>query len=145
MQDISGFGTVVNLIASVTFPQGIEITSFADDADAVDSPSTQIADKGMGVNGDLVTWKKANAKTVTLNVIPNTDDDANLQVLARANSAVRGRRPVKDEITMTVSFPDGQKQRMLRGVITDAILGNSIAQAGRLKSKPYIFAFEDVQ
>lgn len=143
--DVSGFGTRVNIMASRTFPMGFEVTAFSDDADSVDSASIQIRDKAAGVNGDLIVWSKANAVPLTINVVPNTPDDENLQILAKANRAARGRRAVQDVITITVTYPDGRTMRYLRGVITDAIMGDPVASSGRMKSKPYIFAFEDVQ
>lgn len=143
--DVSAFGTRVRIIASQTFPLGIEVTSFADDADPFDAPSTQVRDKAGGVNGDLIVWSKANPVQCTVAVLPNTPDDDNLQILLKANRAAKGRRAVQDEITMVVMYPDGRATRYLRGAITDGIIGNPAASSGRLKSKPYQFAFEDVQ
>lgn len=145
MIDVSAFGLRAILTASFTFPAGIEITAFADDTDPADMAAIQIKDKAMGVNGDLVVWTKANPAPVVLGVLPNTADDDNLQILAKANRAAKGRRPVQDVITLTLVYPDGTATRFMRGVITDAIIGNPSASAGRLKSKPYSFAFEDVQ
>lgn len=144
MQDISGFGIRVVLRASVTFPQGISLTQFADDADPFDTPSQQIMDKAMGLNGDMVVWSKANPITPTLNVIPNTDDDRNLQVLAEANRVGRGKTSARDVITMTVIYPDGRSLTLTQGKITDAILTQPVASAGRLKTKPFAFAFENM-
>lgn len=144
MQDISGFGVRIIVRASVTFPQGISLTQFADDADPFDTPSQQIMDKAMGLNGDLVVWSKANPITPTLNVIPNTEDDRNLQVLAEANRVGRGKTSARDIITMTVIYPDGRSLTLNQGKITDAILTQPIASAGRLKTKPFAFAFENM-
>lgn len=144
--DVSAFGIRVRIIASQTFPMGVDITAFADDADPVDMSSIQLRDKAAGVNGDLIVWSKANPVPLTLSVLPNTPDDDNLQILAKANRAAKGRRAVQDEITAIITYPDGrQPLRMLRGAITDGIIGNPVASSGRLKTKPYIFNFEDVQ
>lgn len=143
MADISAFGIRVQIVASVTFPAGINVTQFADDGDSLDVPSQQIADKAMGVNGDLITWSKANPIVTTLNVIPNSEDDRNLQVLLEANRAGRGKRPARDVITMTAVYPDGQSRTWTNGAITDGIPGNALASSGRLKTKPYAFAFEN--
>lgn len=75
MEDISGVGLRVTIVASNTFPSGITITQFADDADPFDVPSMQLADKAMGLNGDLITWSKASPLTPTINVIPGSEDD----------------------------------------------------------------------
>jgi hypothetical protein len=143
--DASGFGVMINLQASETFPAGIELTRFADDADPIDMPQLQINDKAMGVNGDLVKWSKANPIPLTIAVLPNNEDDDNLQVLAMSNRAVRGRRPVRDIITATITYPDGSVVRLLRGIITDAPIGKSVASSGRIKTNSYVFAFEDAQ
>lgn len=143
--DVSAFGLSVNIKASITFPQGITVNAFPDDADPIDNPSMQIKDKAMGLNGDLITWTKGVPVPFTINVLPGTEDDANLQVLARANRAAKGRRAVLDVITLAVTYPSGRIVRYLRGALTDAQIGDGVASAGRLKSKAYQFAFEDVQ
>lgn len=142
--DVSGFGIRVRLVASATFPAGITLSQFADDADPVDLPSMQIADKAMGVNGDMVQWSKANPILATLNLIPNSDDDRNLAVLLNANRPARGKFPARDEITLTVLYPDGHTTTLVRGITTDGMPGQSVASAGRFKSKAYAFAFEDL-
>jgi hypothetical protein len=144
MKNISGFGTVVQIRASNTFPIGFPVTQFADDADSLDIPSVQIADKASGLNGDLVAWSKANPIPVTLNIIPNSDDDKNLSILFEANRVSRGKRSANDVITMTVIYPDGSKTIFKEGIITDGMPGRSISNAQRQKTKAYVFAFEGV-
>lgn len=144
MTDISGFGSRVALTASNTYPSGIIISQFADDTDSFDLPSVQIADKAMGVNGDLLTWSKANPLLITLGVIPNGEDDLNLQVLLNANRVAKGKFGAKDQITLTGVLPTGQSFTLSRGTITDGMPAQSLASAGRFKSKTYAFAFEDL-
>lgn len=141
-QDISGFGLQINIVASVTFPTGFIVTQFADDGDPFDLPSIQIADKAMGLNGDLITWSKASPLLVTINVIPGSDDDKNLSIVFDANRVGRGRKPVRDSITMTGIYPNGNTITLTAGKITDGMFGNAVASAGRLKTKAYMFAFE---
>lgn len=142
--DVSGFGLRIRITASRTFPAGFTVTQFADDADPFDLPSIQIADKAMGLNGDLVTWSKANPILPTLNVIPGSEDDRNLAVLLEANRVGRGKSGARDVVTMTGTYPDGRSITLSQGVITDGMPGNSVASAGRLKSKSYAFAFESM-
>ena len=144
MQDISAFGIRVQVIASETFPAGISITQFADDADPFDAPSMQIRDKAMGVNGDLISWSKANPLPVTLNVVPNSEDDKNLAVLFEANRVGKGKQGARDVISITAVYPDGKTASFTQGVITDGQPANSAQSSGRLKSKAYAFAFENV-
>lgn len=143
MQNISGFGISVTLVASATFPNGIELTEFADDADPFDIPSQQLADTAMTLNGDLLTWSTANPIVVTLNMIPQSEDDINLAILAEANRVGKGKTSARDVITLTGIYPGGNSIILSSGSITDAMVGNSVASAGRIKSKPYNFSFEN--
>lgn len=141
--NISGFGLSLNLRASKTFPAGFDLTQFADDADPFDSPSLQIADAAMGLNGHMVTWATANPLALTINVLPDGDDDLNLAQLLEANRAALGKRPVGDIITLTATYPNGRTVTWSGGAITDGVPANSVASAGRLKTKPYQFKFEN--
>jgi len=141
--DISGFGLRVNVIASVTFPAGFPVTQFADDSDPFDLPSIQIADKAMGMNGDQVVWSKPNPLPVNISVVPGSDDDKNLSILAEANRVGKGKNSARDLITMTAIYPDGSTITFSQGKITDAMIGHSVASAGRMKSKTYMFSFEN--
>ncbi len=120
------------------------ITQFADDADPIDLPAMQIRDKAMGLNGDLVTWSKANPIVFTLNVIPETEDDHHLQVLAESNRVGKGKKAVKDVITVTVSYPNGTVKKLTKGAITDIPAATGVASAGRMKTKTYTFVFENI-
>lgn len=142
MTDVSGYGLKVSLKASTTFPSGLTITQFADDADPIDSPAIDVATVTMGLNGDLVAASAATPTVVTLNVIPTTDDDRNLAVLVQANIVGKGRTPARDRITMTVNYPDGRSATLTGGVITNGTPITGVASAGRLKTRAYTFAFE---
>jgi hypothetical protein len=144
MADISGFGLSVTVNASATFPSGVKITQFADDGDSLDLPSIQISDKAMGLNGDLITFSKASPLLLTLNVIPDSDDDKNLSVLAESNRVGKGKKSARDVVTVTVAYPSGKIVTYTNGAITDAMIGNGVASSGRMKTKAYAFAFENV-
>lgn len=142
MQNISGNGLIINVLASNTFPVGLLLTEFADDSDPFDISGLQIADKAMGLNGDLIVWGKANPIIVTINVIPQSNSDLNLAILLEANRIGRGKIGARDVITMTATYPNGSPILLSVGAITDGIPGSPVSSAGRLKSKPYTFAFE---
>lgn len=144
MQNISGFGSGVTLLASMTFPLGFTITKGADDADFIDIPVLTIADAAKGINGELLTWSKANPIDLTLNVIPRSQDDINLGIILQANAPVLGKSLVQDILTLNVIYPDGSFVQLLNGVMISGMPGNSVASAGRLKTKPYAFKFESV-
>lgn len=142
--DISVFGLRVSLVASETFPGGLDLSQWADDADPFDTPAQQVRDKAMGVNGDLITWSKANPIVMTLSVVPNSEDDKNLAVLLEANRVGKGKTGARDVVDATVVYPDGLSVNFTQGAITDGAMASGAASAGRLKSKTYTFAFENV-
>lgn len=141
--NISGNGIEVSVVGSVTFPSGFNVTQFADDSDPFDLPEIQIAETAMGVSGDLVVWNTPNPITFTLSVIPGSEDDKNLAILFEENRVAKKKKSAKDVITVTGIYPDGSKITLVNGAITNGMPGNSVASAGRLKSKTYTFAFEN--
>lgn len=142
--EISGFGAIVTLAASITFPVGFQITQFADDSDPVDLPVIQIAECTMGLNGDLISWANAAIIPVVISVIPGSDDDINLSILSQANRVAQGKISVFDSMVLTLAYPDGKIIVFSGGKLTNAPFGNSIASSGRQKSKTYSFAFQGV-
>lgn len=143
MQNISGYGIIIQVFASITFPAGLTLSQLADDVDQFELPSLQIADKAMGLNGDLIVWSKAIPINLTVAVVPNSEDDINLGILLENNRVGRGKLSVHDVITLTAIYPDTSTFTFINGVITDGIPAFPIASAGRMKSKPYIFTFEN--
>ena len=143
MNNISSFGLEVRLLASVTFPQGILITQYADDEDGLDVPNLQIGDSAMGINGDLITWSKANPIKINLNVIAGSQDDANLSVLLEVNRPGRGKLLPIDILTMNITYPQGNFVQLINGAITDGSPFSSALSSGRLKTKMYALTFEN--
>lgn len=144
MQNVSASGISITLKASRTFPGGITLTSFADDADPIDAPASDVATATMNLNGQLVVSNTPVPITPTIALIPGSEDDQNMQVLYDANRPARGKRVARDVITMVVNYPDGSTATCVRGVLTNGMPFTSAASAGRLKSSTYAFAFEDV-
>ncbi|ERR1700743_1454606 len=143
MENISGFGASISIIASNTFPIGLYLTQFADDTDPFDIPSLQVADKAMGLNGDLVVWSKPQPINITISVIAGSLDDRQLGVLLEANRVGRGKIGAQDVMTLTVLYPDLSGVIFQDGAITDGMPASSVASAGRLKSKTYSFTFQN--
>lgn len=143
MINISAYGFQIALIASKTYPFGIILSQFADDADPFDIPSLQVSDKAMGINGDMITWSKPVPITITLNLVPESTEDRLMSILLEANRVGRGKVGARDIITLTGIYPNGQPIVLSPGIITDGVPGLSLASSGRMKSKPYSFAFEN--
>jgi len=143
MANIGGFGTIYQIVAHRTFPQGVTISQVADDADPLDVPSVAINEVGMGGNGDLLVWPKANAIILTLAVIPGSPDDDNLAALYDANRVGRGKTSAEDVITLTCIYPNGRTVTFTDGAIIEGPPAIGVSSAGRLKTMAYKFAFEN--
>ncbi|MBG6031445.1 hypothetical protein I5E97_10320 [Proteus hauseri] len=143
MNDISATGLSLIIQASNTFPAGIPITTFADDGDPLDLPAVDITQTAVDINGNLVSWSAPTPQTVTINVLAGSEEDENLAILLDANTARRGRRHTSDIITLVASYGDGSMTTARNGRMTNGSRGNSVASAGRLKSKQYTFIFQD--
>lgn len=141
--NISGFGAVVVLVASNTFPASITLTQFSDDVDALDLPGIKLADLAMGVNGDLIKWSRAAILPVSVGLIPGSNDDINMGILAEANRVGQGKVSAQDVLTLTVTYPDGTSTTLSQGSLTDAHFGKSIAGTGREKSKVYQMGYQN--
>ena len=89
--DATGYSTLLTLVASISFPVGFPIRAFPDNVDPMDFPSLQIADAAMGVNGDFVSWKKANPVPFSFAVLPNTPEEFALEGLLQANRPAQGK------------------------------------------------------
>lgn len=142
-QEISGFGVTATLIADKSFPTGFTITQFADDSDPLDMAAIQIAETAMGLNGDLLSWARATVIPAVIAVVPNSEDDLNLSILADLNRVGQGKVSVNDVITLALVYPDGRNITLSGGKLTMAPFGNSISSQGRIKTKVYTFAFQN--
>lgn len=142
--EIGGFGLIITLRASNTFPVALPISQFADDADPFDFPDIKIADVAMGLNGDLLTWSKAAPLLTNLSVVAESTDDNNLAVALAANRVGKSKQSARDVWTMVGQYPSGIIVTLGNGRMTDGSISNSISSAGRMKSKTYKFAFENI-
>lgn len=142
--NISGFGFLLQLIASNTFPTGFTLSEFADDTDPFDLPSVKIADTAMGLNGTIEVWNNAVIIPISISVIPMSQEDINLAILFSLNKVSFGQQGARDEITLIGYYPNGNIVTAIGGYMTDGMAANSVSSAGRLKTKTYTFNFADV-
>lgn len=141
MADISGFGVGTYLIASATYPVGIQLTQYSDDTDWIAIDDLTLAEVAMAGNGELVTWSALNPISLSLSFIPGGDDDQLLSVLAERNRVGRGKTSARDEITLVNISPTGAVTTYTDGKLVTAPMGNSITSASRIKTKVYAFMF----
>lgn len=144
MENISIFGLSLQLTASSTFPNGVTISAFADDADPLDSPDLEVANMSMGPNGDTVTWSRPELIEVVINVIPQSQDDINLTALLDANRVAKNKSSAADEIGIVATYPNGLKATATEGKLTAGPAIQSGTSQGRSKSKRFVFKFAQI-
>lgn len=144
MQNVSGFGLSINVLASTTFPQGFVATQFADDTDPLDLPDLTVGDSGFGLNGDMLVWNRPTGIEVAIAVIPATEDDKNFEALLEANRVGKNKAGARDEISLVLTYPDGSRANCGPGIIVNGPIAKAVANAGRYKSRVYRFRFERI-
>lgn len=144
MQNISGFGLTGVVTASTTFPNGFPINAFADDADPLDAPDLEVADTAFGLNGDMVTWNRPTGIEIIIAVLPNSEEEQNLSALVEANRTAKGKRGARDEINISLAYPNGQTATMASGVVVTGPVVQAVASSGRMKTRQFRFRFETV-
>lgn len=142
MIDVSGTGTSALLTASNTMPNGILLTQFADDGDSLAFEEMEIAGTAVGMNGDLITWDKATNISLSINLIPSSDDDINVGYIFEANRTGKGKRSRRDVITLSIRRPNGSTTTLYGGKLVKGNPDDTAQAAGRLASKKYSFVFE---
>lgn len=143
MADVSATGLTVTVFATKTFPAGVTLSQFADDADPLDIPEIEIVADGMNVNGELVTWNTPKPIYVALNVIADTEDSENLDIIFDGNRAAYKKTAIRDKITLCVNYPDGKRKTLTGGRPKAYVPSTGVASSGRKKSKLYRFVFEN--
>lgn len=143
LNDVSVLGTAAWLVADKTFPGGFSVSVFPADADGIDIQEQQFANGEMGVNGDLITYRTAVPLSLSLSVVPGSEDDKNLQILLNQNRVAKGKVSQQDIITLTINYPDGTAHTFSNGIIMSGELGYSITSQGKIRVKRYGFMFEN--
>jgi hypothetical protein len=77
-------------------------------------------------------------------LIPESDDDNNMSVLLAANRVGKGKQSARDVITLTGKYPSGYTVTLSNGRLTNGMPSNSVASSGRMKSKVYKLAFQNI-
>ncbi len=142
MEEISVLGAKVWITADKTFPAGFAITEFPADSDAIDISEIQTGNAEMGVNGDMITWRTPIVNTLTISTIPGSNEDKNLQILLDRNRVAKGRMYEQDNITLVITLNNGTTYTFSNGIISNGELGYSLTSQGKIRTKRYVFMFE---
>lgn len=143
--DISGFGGLITVQATFTFPAPVPFTQFPDDQPPFEFESAEIAEMVMGNNGDGITWSKAIPIKMGVNLIPYSLDDTTMSVLLENNRVGKGKLfSTRDIITLTIFYSNGRFKVLTGGKILGGQLAPSWEASGRFKTKDFKFSFENI-
>lgn len=141
--NISGFGTKVTLVSTITFPYGFQLSAFSDDVDPIDIEDYQAADHEMLLDGGMFSYQMANPIKATIRIIPNSDDDENMKIVMEMARVKQNIIQLPDFIILTISYPDGSILILSKGYIRKGPISNSVQAAGRMRSNSYELVFAE--
>jgi hypothetical protein len=144
MEDISGFGTEIMILALQSFPMGFSLSKFADDTDPISAKEMEPFGYEPLYDGTIFTYAQAAPIEVSVSVIPNSDEDINLKILLGNKKGGLSLFPFEDITTMAISYPDGGRTILSHGSILRGPALDSIQSTGRRKSNTYTFVFGTV-
>lgn len=141
MEQISGFGTSITVVAIQSFPQGFKITKFADDKDPLTVQELEPVGYEVLYDGNIFAFDKGAPVMVEISVMPNTEDDDNLKILLQTRKGGVKLLPVSDVTSMVITYGDGGTVILSGGTILAGPPADSITQAGRKAGNTYKFVF----
>lgn len=141
--NISGFGTEIALVSTVTFPYGFPLTAFSDDVDPIDIEDYQASDHEMLLDGGMFSFQVANPIKATIRLIPGSEDDENMKIVMEAARVKQSLITLPDFIILTISYPDGSVLILSKGYIRKGPIGNSVQAAGRMRTNSYELVFAE--
>jgi len=144
MQDISGHGTGIVVLALKSFPFGFTLSNFADDEDPIKAKDIEPFGYEVLYDGSIFPHAKASPVEVSVAVIPNSEDDINLKILLASKPDSLSFLPFEDVTSMVITYPDGGRVVLSNGTIIRGPALDSIQATGRRKGNVYTFAFGSI-
>lgn len=141
MENISGLGLGITILALQSFPMGFSLSQFADDINPFEVEEIEPVGYDMLYDGSLFAFDKAAPVLLTIGLIAGTADDINCKVLLQARKASSGIIPLPDITSMVVTYGDGGRLLLSNGTILKGPLGDTIQASGRKKGNQYTFVF----
>lgn len=144
MIDISGAKSKVQIIAIPTFPQGFNVEELATDTDPIVVDDIEVNNTEVGVNGDVVCYKRATMINLELSVIPRTESDKNLTILLNSNRLAKNKVATNDDITLVITYANGKIVTFSGGVIISGTVADTVSSDAKIRTKTYRFTFSNV-
>lgn len=143
--NIGGVGLKITVFASITFPQGFTLTEFSTEADPLEMPTDiEITSSQIGLNGDKAVWQVVPKLTVGINLMPNTEGDKNMQILANSNRKAKNKVAPIDTITFIISYPDGTIKTCTDGNIVVGKVADNVGTDSKFSPAHYVVDFANI-
>lgn len=143
--NIGGVGLSITVFASITFPQGFTLTEFSTEADPLEMPTDiEITNSQIGLNGDKAVWQVVPKISVGINLMPGTEGDKNMQILANTNRKAKNKVAPLDTITYIISYPDGKTKTCTDGNITVGKIADGVGTDSKYAPGHYVVDFANI-
>lgn len=139
--NVSGFGSQINIVSTITFPYGFNIDQFPDDSDPIQVNDLTVKKFEMLLDGTILSYSVANPVELSISVVAGSTDDINLGVILSA-ARIQGQiLSIPDMIIMVITYPDGAITTLSHGTILSGPPVRGISANGKIKTNTYKFAF----
>ena len=157
MKDISTVGASISIKCPALGSNGfILIDEFSDEGTPFDCPDVDLSENAKNLNGEMISSRKPSVYSVSVTVIPGTDQDRELAKLFHKSALYKGNvTPIADLIvsSLTINIPkiDGsgedvvstRKYTFSNGRAKTGPTGPSSSAEGRQAARTYNFEFQD--
>jgi hypothetical protein len=151
--DISAVGAKVLINPSSGSP--IEITHFSDEGTPFEAGDVDVSTNQKNLNGDMISSRTPSVYSVSVTVVPGTDDDLALNKLLQESAIMPGGVTAVKKLwinSLILTIPrinesndvasSGHKYKWSIGRIKSGPTGPSTSSEGRLSARTYTFEFE---
>lgn len=152
--DISAVGAKV-VITHSSGGTPIEITHFSDEGTPFEASEVEVSTNQKNLNGDMISSRTPSVYSVSVTVVPGTDDDLALNKLLQEAALMPGGVTAVKKLWITsleLWIPrinesndkalSGHKYKWSSGRIKSGPTGPSTSAEGRLSARTYTFEFE---
>ena len=131
--------------ASVTLA-GITVKNFMDDANPIEIPDTEVTSAGVNCNGVMIRNAKPNIITLSVTVIPGSDEDRRFYDLwkrYRVQNGINNAGQWETSLTGTIVTKGtrGRTYGFSGGTMISGPAGPTSNGEGKMQGRTYTFAF----
>lgn len=143
--DVSALGFKILVKDTKIFPSGFTISRTADGTDPFGFNTVTLGEATVDANGHIVYAATPNSTEITLNLLPNSEEDNNMSLLFESHRPRPGVARTGGKITITIMYADGKSITANNCYFLTGDPKRSVQAPSRYKNKVYTFACEDYE